>query len=118
MVEFRSEGGDASGRQRRVFEIVEALQNGYQEIFFRLSWSDKSYAILTVPADMDDDTLKQNLTYLAEDTCNDSNHDHWHQQTAESAGKNSYSLYSGQTYCPGYRHRRQIVLNFTRKAMI
>ena len=72
MVEFRSEGGDASGRQRRVFEIVEALQNGYQGNFLAVyPGPDKSYAILTVPADMDDDTLKQNLTYLAEDTCND-----------------------------------------------
>ena len=32
MVEFRAEGGDASGRQRRVFEMVEALQKGCPEI--------------------------------------------------------------------------------------
>lgn len=72
MVEFRAEGGDASGRQRRVFEMVEALQKGYQgKVLAVYPGPDKSYAMLTVKADMDDETLKRNLTYMAEDTDND-----------------------------------------------
>lgn len=72
MVEFRAEGGDASGRQRRVFEMVEALQKGYQgKVLAVYPGPDKSYAMLTAKADMDDETLKRNLTYMAEDTDND-----------------------------------------------
>ena len=52
--------------------MVEALQKGYQgKVLAVYPGPDKSYAMLTAKADMDDETLKRNLTYMAEDTDND-----------------------------------------------
>lgn len=69
MAALWAEGGDAAGRQRRVFHMVEELQKDCKgQVLAVYPAEDKSYAMIGASQEIDDETLRRSLVTMAEDT--------------------------------------------------